>query len=267
MGIEPVDLFVYPSPHASMADDGVWVGAHAHDEGWLAVAFDRSGFDHAETFDGIGDLWFRYEDAAASIHVDVPVGLVDEAEGGRECDALARSIVGPRADEIVAPPARKALRKRRYPVASRTHERATGEELSRRAFERSEAIATVDQLMREFSEARELIAAAHPEVSFCAFAEARMEHDRGTAGGYAERLRTLASIDRDAPPAVQAAADAVGGAPVSVADVLDATVLAYTALPHEGTLRSLPPQPPLDANGLPMEIVYRSTAPLVESDG
>jgi predicted RNase H-like nuclease len=248
-----------------MADDGVWVGAHVADGTWLAVAFDREGFDHAATFDGIGDLWFRYEDDAAAILADVPIGLLDEADGGRECDALARSIVGPRAEEILAPPARKALRKRRYPVASRTHERATGESLSERAFELSETIATVDQLLREFSDARDLVSAAHPEVAFVAFAGERMEYDRGTAGGYAERLRTLASIDRDAPPAVQAAATAVGESAVTVADVLDATALAYTALPHEGRLRSLPPQPPLDANGLPMEIVYRSTAPLVEA--
>jgi len=247
-----------------MADDDVWVGAHVHDGTWVAVAFDRSGFDHAATFDGIGDLWFRYEDDAESILVDVPIGLVEESEGDRECDDLARTVVGPLADEIVAPPAREALRKRRYPVANRTHERATGEELSERAFELSETIATVDQLLREFSEARDLVAAGHPAVAFCAFAGDRMAHDRRTAGGYAERLRTLASVDRDAPPAVQAAAEAMGDAPVTVADVLDAMALAYTALPHDGTLRSLPPQPPLDANGLPMQIVYRADAPLVE---
>jgi len=249
-----------------MGDDGVWVGAHVRDDIWVAVAFDRSGFDHADTFDGIGDLWFRYEDDAAAILVDVPIGLIEEAEGDRECDELARTVVGPRADEIVAPPAREALRKRRYPVANRTNERATGQELSRRAFELSETIATVDQLMREFSGARDIVAAAHPELSFCAFAGERMHHDRRTAGGYAERLRTLASIDRDAPPAVQAAAEAMGDAPVSTADVLDAMALAYTALPHDGTLRSLPPQPPLDDNGLPMQIVYRAEEPLVEPE-
>lgn len=249
-----------------MADDGVWVGAHVDDGTWVAVTFDRNGYDHAATFDGVGDLWFRYEDDAAAIFLDVPIGLLDEADGDRNCDELARTVVGPLADEIVAPPARKALRKRRYPVANRAHERKTGRELSERAFELSETIATVDQLMREFSGARDLVAAASPEVSFCAFAGERMQHDRETAGGYAERLRTLASIDRDAPPAVQAAAEAVGGNEVTVADVLDATVLAYTALPHEGRLRSLPPDPPLDTNGLPMEIVYRADAPLVESD-
>lgn len=249
-----------------MADEALWVGAHFTGDAWVAVAYDETGFADATVFDGIGDCWFEYEDEAERILVDVPVGLVDDADGERHCDVLARSLVGPQATTIVSPPARKALRKRRYPVANRVNERKTGRELSERAFAMSEAITTVDQLLREFSAARDVVAPAHPEVSYCAFAADRLDHDRATAGGYAERLRTLASVDRDAPPAVQAAAEAVAGHDVTVADVLDATVLAYTALPRGGTLRSLPPEPPLDANGIPMRILYRSEAPLVEAE-
>ena len=43
---------------------------------------------------------------------------------------------------------------------------------------------------------------------------------------------------------------------------VDATVLAYTARPGPGELRSLPPDPPTDPQGLPMRIVYRSETPL-----
>jgi len=62
-----------------------------------------------------------------------------------------------------------------------------------------------------------------------------------------------------------AAADATAGHDVTVADVLDAVVLAYTAQPGDGELRSLPAEPPTDATGLPMELVYRADAPLVEA--
>jgi len=247
-----------------MADEEFWVGAHVCEDTWVAVTFGRSGFEHAAAFDGIGDLWFRYEDDAAQVLVDAPIGLVEDADGDRRCDELARSVLGKRGETVLSPPARKALRKRRYPVANRVNERKTGQQLDERAFDMSETIATVDQLLREFSGARDLVAASHPAVCFRAFAGEHMEYDRTTAGGYAERLRTLAAVDRDAPPAVQAAAEAVGGHDVSVADVLDATVLAYTALPHDGRLRSLPPEPPLDANGLPMQIVYRADVPLVD---
>jgi len=40
-------------------------------------------------------------------------------------------------------------------------------------------------------------------------------------------------------------------------------VLAYTAAPGDGQLRSLPPDPPTDAAGLPMRIVYRADDALV----
>ena len=105
---------------------------------------------------------------------------------------------------------------------------------------------------------------SRPEVCFRAFAGEPLEHAPAYAGGYAERLRTLAGYDRDAPPIVQTVAEAVAGHEVTVATVLDATVLAYTATPGPGALRSLPPEPPTDACGLPMRVAYRSETPLVD---
>jgi predicted RNase H-like nuclease len=78
-------------------------------------------------------------------------------------------------------------------------------------------------------------------------------------------MRTLVHYDRDAAPTVQKAAASTGGASVSIADVLDAVALAYTAQPGAGELRTLPGEPPTDSKGLPMELVYRADAPLVES--
>ena len=105
---------------------------------------------------------------------------------------------------------------------------------------------------------------SRPEVCFRAFAGEPLEHAPAYAGGYAERLRTLAGYDRDAPPIVRTVAEAVAGHEVTVATVLDATVLAYTATPGPGALRSLPPEPPTDACGLPMRVAYRSETPLVD---
>jgi predicted RNase H-like nuclease len=45
--------------------------------------------------------------------------------------------------------------------------------------------------------------------------------------------------------------------------VLDALALAYTARPGPDELRSLPSDPPTDAEGLPMAIHYRAAEPLV----
>jgi predicted RNase H-like nuclease len=75
-------------------------------------------------------------------------------------------------------------------------------------------------------------------------------------------MRALAGFDSEAAPTVQRAAEAAGGAEVAVDDVLDAVVLAYTARPGPGELFTLPPEPPTDPVGLPMEMVYRAPEPL-----
>ena len=240
-----------------------YVGVDWSTDGWLAVAFDATGFDHAAVFGEIGELWQRYEEVAERILVDVPIGLIERGGDGRECDELARRVLGPRRRSVFTPPVREATRKRRYPAAKRVNERKAGLSLSKQAFAISDGIAEVDDLLRNVPEARMAFVESHPEVCFRAFAGEPLQYSKRTAAGYAERMRTLASFDTDAPPVVQQVAEATGGEEVTVDDVLDAVALAYTATPGPGTVRSLPPEPPVDAKGLPMRIVYRSERPLL----
>jgi predicted RNase H-like nuclease len=248
-----------------MTEDRLFVGVVWCSGPWLAVVFEGTAFGHATVHDGIGDVWLRYEERAARVLVDVPVGLVEQGGDGRNCDSLARDVLGGRREAVFRPPVREATRKRRFPAANRVHERKTGRELSRPAFEAREAIAAVDELLQELREARDVVGEAHPEVCFRAFAGQPLAYSRDVAAGYAERLRTLAEYDPDGPVTVQAAAEDTDGADVTVADVLDAVALAYTARPGPETLRSLPPDPPRDATGLPMRMWYRSDEVLVET--
>lgn len=241
---------------------GRYVGVDCARGSWLAVAFDDDGYDQAQVFEEVGDLWYHYEETATRILIDVPVGLIEEGADGRECDRLARAALGPRRRSVFTPPVREATRKRRYPAAKRVHERKTGSGLSKQAFALSESIAGVDDLLRNVPEARMTFRESHPEVCFRVFAGEPLEHSKKKAAGYAERMRALAGFDPGAPPVVQAVAEATDGADVAVDDVLDAVVLAYTARPGRGSLRSLPPEPPTDTKGLPMEIVYRASVPL-----
>jgi predicted RNase H-like nuclease len=231
---------------------------------WFAVAFDRTGFDHAAVFDEIGELWHRYEEVADRVFVDIPIGLIEEGEDGRECDNLARKVLGPRSRSVFTPPVREATRRHGYKAAKRVNERKSGRSLSKQAFNISQSIAEIDDLLRNVPEARETFVESHPEVCFRALAGEPLQHSKRKAGGYAERMRTLATFDADAPAAVQSAAEAAGNAEVAVDNVLDAAVLAYAARPGPGERYSLPLDPPTDAKGLPMQIVYRASAPLVE---
>jgi predicted RNase H-like nuclease len=244
------------------AADPLFVGAHRSSEGWVSVAFSRNEFADAAVDTEAGQLWSRVEDQAERVLVDVPVGLIEDGDPERPPNRLAREALGNRAATVTTPPVREATRKRRFPAAERTMQRKTGSKLSRAAFAASEAIAAVDELLQEVPKSREVVGEAHPELCFRAFAGEPMAYDRTTAGGYAERLRTLAEFDRDAPPTVQSAAEAVAGADVRVEDVLDAAALAYTARRGPGELRTLPPDPERDTTGLPMRLFYRATAPL-----
>ncbi len=245
-----------------MADE-LSLGVDWSSGSWFCVAFDDSGFDHAGVFEEIGALWARYEDVAERVFVDMPIGLKEEGEEGRTCDDLARDVLGRLSASVFTPPVREATRKRRYPAASRVNERKSGRGLSKQAFAISDGIAAVDDLLRNVPEARAAFVESHPEVCFRALAGQPLEHSKRKAGGYAERMRALATFDPDAPAAVQSAAEAAGDAEVAVDDVLDATVLAYAARPGPGEIYSLPADPPTDAKGLPMQIVYRADEPLV----
>ncbi|WP_436902105.1 DUF429 domain-containing protein [Halovenus halobia] len=241
-----------------------FVGVDYSSDGWLAVAFDESGYDRTELFGEVGELWQRYEEQDPRILINIPIGLVASGREERPCDDLARSVLGPRSGAVLTPPVREATRKRRYPAAKRVNERKSGTELSKRAFAISDEIAAVDDLLRNVPEARTAFRESNPEVCFRALAGEPLAHSKRRAGGYAERMRVLASHDPDAAPVVQAVAESTDGADVAVNDVIDAVVLAYTARPANAPLRTLPADPPTDEHGLPMEIVYRSPEPLLD---
>jgi predicted RNase H-like nuclease len=245
---------------------GTFLGVVYSGGPWVAVAFDRTGFDHAAVFGEVGELWGRYEETASLLLIDIPIGLAESGGDSRQCDRLARRVLGPQDGTVITPPVREATRKRRYPAAKRVNERKADRALSKRAFALSDGIAAVDSLLCNVPEAKAAFRGSHPEVCFRAFAGEPLVSPRTTAAGYAERMRTLAGFDTDAPPVVQAVAEATEGERIAVADVLDAVALAYTAQPGPGSLRSLPPDPPIDPEGLPMEIVYRATRPLASEE-
>jgi predicted RNase H-like nuclease len=248
-----------------MAEDR-YLGVDWSSGSWFAVAFGPEGFESAAVYDEIGGLWAAYEERATRVFVDIPIGLIEQGEEGRRCDELAREVLGPRSASVFTPPVREATRKRRYPAAQRVNERKSGRGLSKQAFAISDGIAAVDELLQNVPEARTAFTESHPEVCFRALAGEPLDHSKKKAGGYAERMRTLAEFDHEAAPVVQAAAEAAGDSEVTVDDILNAVVLAYAARPGPGEIHSLPPDPPTDPKGLPMRIVYRAEEPLVADD-
>ena len=238
-----------------------YVGSVAREGAWLAVAYTLEGFDHAAVFDGVGELWTRYEESAERIAIDVPIGL-ETASAPRPNERAARGVLGGRGDAIVPAPVREAAKKHRYRAANRVHERKTGAELPRRAFDRAPTVAAVDEFLGAIDDARPVFLEAHPELCYFAFSGDGPSEPPGVASGYAERMRALAEFDRDAPPTVQSVAEATTGFRLPIPAVLDAVALGLTVCPGTGSLRSLPEEPATDERGLQMAYVYRSGAAL-----
>ncbi|MFO7927285.1 MAG: DUF429 domain-containing protein [Halobacteriota archaeon] len=240
-----------------------YVGSVAREGGWLAVAYTTDGFDHAAVVDSVGELWTRYEESAARIAIDVPIGL-EASDAPRPNERLAREVLGDRAGAVVSAPVREAARKHRYRTASRVHERKTDRELARRAFDIAPVVTAVDEFLNAIDDARPIFLEAHPELCYLAFDGEPMDEQPAYAAGYAERMRTLAEFDRDAPPTVQSVAESTAGRRIPIPAVVDAVALGLTVRPGPGSLRSLPADPSTDERELPIAYCYRSETTLTE---
>lgn len=244
-----------------MSAQPVYVGADWAGGQWLAAAFEGEAFAGARLYGEAGELWSAYAERAERICVDAPIGLPSGGEEERACDRLAREAVGPRARSVFRVPVREAVHKQSRRAASRVNERKTGTGIGAHTWSIAAPVRQLDNLLRNVAPTREAFREADPEVCFRAFAGEPLTHAKTTAAGYAERMDALEAYDPDAPGVVREVARA-GGDEATVDDALDAVALALTARPGDDPLRSLPPEPPLDDEGLPMEMVYRSSEEL-----
>jgi predicted RNase H-like nuclease len=185
--------------------------------------------------------------------VDMPIGLLQTPQpGGRACDHQARRLLKRRASSVFSPPSRIILEATQYA-------QVRGYGMSRQAFGILPKVRAVDQVMTP--DLQSLVYEAHPELAFMALAGQPMQYNKKTAAGRQERLHALTQAP-EAPfrHAVQFLSQALQTFPrtqVATDDLLDAYVLTRTAY-RIATRQAccLPPQPPLDAHGLRMEIWY-----------
>lgn len=247
--------------------------------GWLAVAYEDHSYDEVTLHDTVEEVWDYHKDAKR-ILIDVPIGLVSKelredstGELSRDCDTLARLVVGPRYRSVFTPPSREAVEEitnaKSHSEISAVNEDVTGRGLSTQAIAIGEGIAEVDAFLRDRKEngVGERLLEAHPEVCFRAFAESEFTYSKKQAPGYGERLRALTTMIDEPEGVVRTiTADLIeeeqGGdadeSEIELDDVIDALVLAVTACAPDEQLQRLPPEPSRDAHGLPMQMVYRA---------
>jgi predicted RNase H-like nuclease len=185
----------------------------------------------------------------AVIAIDIPIGLLDKPQpGGRACDRPARQLLGRRASSIFTPPTRPMLQATRY-------EQVRQQGLSIQSFNILPKIREVDQLMTPALQQR--VHEAHPELAFMSLAGAPMQYNKKTLEGREERLRILERAFRGMGQAFESAGMAFKKSEVAMDDLLDAHVLAWTALRiSTGQGNRVPDDPLIDRKGLRMEIWY-----------
>ena len=189
----------------------------------------------------------------AVIAIDIPIGLLAAPQpGGRDCDRQARQLLGRRASSVFSPPSRRILHATDYAQV-----RSQG--MSRQAFGIMPKIREVDRLMTP--SLQDGVYEAHPELAFRALAGAPMQYNKKTPEGRAERLqalrRTPAPQFRNLTSVFQQALSTFKRTQVAADDLLDAFVLVQTAYRIATANASrLPSIPPVDTQGLRMEIWY-----------
>lgn len=244
------------TPATWAADSPLLAGVDGCRAGWVVVlarADAREAGEHHVRICASFDEVLCLEPAPTVIAVDVPIGLLAEPHpGGRDCDRLARRLLGRRASSVFTPPTRLLIDATRYAQV-----RAHG--LSIQAFNILPKIREVDRLMTPALQQR--VYEAHPELAFRLLAGHSMQHRKKTAAGREERLHALEQaphrLFRGIRLAVERTLQGRRRAQVAPDDVLDAYVLVATAWRiWHAQGHCLPDVPGRDARGLQMAIWY-----------
>jgi predicted RNase H-like nuclease len=242
---------------------------------WVAVGYTGDGTPDAGVFESIEALWDAHGAAAARVVVDVPIGLCEsegtgcvetDGERSRRCDDLARTVLGSRSSSVFTPPCRDVARlaaegDHDHSTLSDLNREQTGKGLMRQAANIADGIIEVEAFLHE-RDSRALLE-GHPEVCFRAFAGEELAYNKRTAPGMAERLAALTAVAAYEPGTWRELAGRLGerGHDPGTDDLLDALALALTARAPEGAFQTLPSEPPEDAVGLPVQMVYRRAEP------
>lgn len=222
--------------------------------GWLFVELDlETGNIESAVAPTIASR-IQSDDAYDVVTIDIPIGLTEK--DARQCDVLARRQLGPRASSVFPAPVRAAIVCTSYPEAAAASIAKQQKSISKQSFAIYPKIREVDDLLRQRPELLDVVFEVHPEVCFQAWNDGRpMAHaKKSPEGGAARRALIAASFGSDAFASVR---ERHRRSDVSDDDIADAFAALWTARRiMAGEARSLPADPPRDAMGLPMAMLY-----------
>ena len=239
-----------------------FIGVDGCKAGWFYAGITSRGECDFGVYKTLPQLW-QANRKNTLILVDIPIGLPWGENPSRKCDSVARKALSPlRQNSIFSPPCRKTLSEASYEAACRVNQNVTGRKISRQAWNISEKIREVDNLLNAHPETGNMIRECHPEVCFYVLNGGRpMAHYKKTAEGQKERLALLNSYFNKSGIIFKAAVDRFKRKDVAADDIVDAIAAVVTAFLSKGDLISLPETPENDERGQPMEMVYFPVSP------
>ena len=225
--------------------ENVVVGLDGCPGGWIACLWKQPDDMRFHFVKEPGRL-FEFGDSPLIIGIDIPIGLV---EGRRDCDNLARQLLGKRRSSVFPAPDQRLLLVQEYEEANRLNRQWHGKGLSKQTFNLLPKIREVDSFARlGLSPVFEV----HPELAFAQMAGAPLVHYKKKPEGFEERRSLLLHQ----MPGVQLPERSSIG-PAKPDDWIDAAAVAWTARRiHEGIARKVPDRQIYDQHGLLMAIHF-----------
>jgi len=232
--------------------------------GWFVVLCDEgSGDTSHRVVRDFAAVLDHVRNAAMTV-VDMPIGLLDEAEpGGRTCDREARRLPGVQGCTVFSPPVRAALEGWRcrpardraaYDAANRANKESSHHNIgiSIQCFSLFPKLRQVDDEMTPDQQRQ--VKESHPEVAFALLnCGTPLPWNKHTKEGRNDR-RTLL-LDAGLPEVERILAEYQRDKQVAEDDILDAYALVHVARRILGSEAvCLPENPPTDKRGLRMEI-------------
>lgn len=233
------------------------VGIDGCPGGWVAVAQPTGASFPLEVralvAPRLDDLLARYE-GIGLVGIDMPIGLSESA--ARDCDRSARVRLGARGSSVFPAPLRPALLAASHSEASALSRQAGGQGVSAQAWNLFPKVRELDDLLRARPEWRDRVTEVHPELSFLALNGAvPLPASKHRIDGIYRRRALIAEAFGMA--AIESAVTQLAGTRVKEDDMLDAFAALWSARRWiNGSGEALPADPPEDACGLPMRIVF-----------
>lgn len=225
------------------------IGVDGCSSGWFAVALTRDGRIEHGIYESLAEL-SGIHSSPTDVLLDIPIGLPESDV--RECDQMAREMLGCRGSSVFYTPCRDAVKAETHDEAKRVNEDSLGRSVSVQAWNICDRIEDVDDFVRA-NEGYPVVE-SHPEMCFFGLNDGSpLAYSKATEKGRDVRLAILEREHEEARDVYESALEEYDRQEVARDDVLDAIALAVAGTEERSTI---PADPPRDGEALPMRIEY-----------